>query len=121
MRREWLNLKFSTAYAASYSLAYAALALFVVNLLGLALVTLRAVFVGLLRATSPHHRRRPLVDQRVQSSSLSRRTASLCGFFDFNHTFDGPLRYGASIHFETMPSSPIIHACWNTDSPSSGK
>jgi hypothetical protein len=43
-RREWLNLKFNMGYAASYSLGYAILALLVVNLLGLSLVTLRAVF-----------------------------------------------------------------------------
>jgi hypothetical protein len=28
------------------------------------------------------------------SSSASRRTASLAGFFDLSHVFDGPLRYG---------------------------
>ena len=53
MRREWLNLKFSTAYAASYSFAYAALALLVVNLLGLALVTLRAVFGWIVAGYKP--------------------------------------------------------------------
>ena len=40
------------------------------------------------------------------SSSLSLRTASLSGFFDLSLVFDGPLRYGASTRFETMPSSP---------------
>jgi hypothetical protein len=40
-------------------------------------------------------------------SSRSRRTAALAGFFDFSHVFDGPLRYGASTRFETMPSSAI--------------
>ena len=35
------------------------------------------------------------------SSSLSRRTASLAGFFDLSHVFDGPLRYGASVRFDT--------------------
>jgi len=41
------------------------------------------------------------------SSSRSRRTASLSGFFDLNHVFDGPLLYGASTLFETMPSNPM--------------
>ena len=35
------------------------------------------------RLAQPPHR---------QSSSRSRRTASLAGFFDFSHTFDGPPR-----------------------------
>jgi len=34
--------------------------------------------------------RRPLWAR--QSSSRSRRAASLAGFFDLSHTFDGPLR-----------------------------
>jgi hypothetical protein len=37
------------------------------------------------------------------SSSRSRRTASLAGFFDFSHVFDGPLRHGASVRFDTLP------------------
>ena len=40
-------------------------------------------------------------------SSRSRRTASLAGFFDLGHAFDGPLRYGASTFFDTMPSRPM--------------
>ena len=28
-------------------------------------------------------------------------TASLAGFFDLSHVFDGPLRYGASVRFDT--------------------
>ena len=30
--------------------------------------------------------------QALHSSSRSHRTASLAGFFDFSHTFDGPRR-----------------------------
>ena len=30
----------------------------------------------------------------------------MAGFFDLSHVLDGPLRYGASTRFETMPSSP---------------
>jgi hypothetical protein len=52
-RREWLNLKFNMGYAASYSLGYAILALLVVNLLGLALVTLRAVFCWIVAGYKP--------------------------------------------------------------------
>src|SRR5437868_12250052 len=48
----------------------------------------------------------------------SRRTASLKGFFDLSQVFDGPLRYGASIRFETIPSSPMRQACSNTFEPS---
>src|SRR4051812_28533503 len=40
------------------------------------------------------------------SSSRSRRTAALSGFFVLSHDRDGPLRYGASIRSETMPSRP---------------
>ena len=32
------------------------------------------------------------------SSSRSRRTASLAGFFDLSHTFDGPLRWGVPLN-----------------------
>jgi hypothetical protein len=46
-----------------------------------------------------------------QSSSVSRRTASHCGFFDLSQTFDGPDRYGESIRFETMPSRPNRQHC----------
>ena len=53
------------------------------------------------------------------SSSRSRRTASLCGFFDLSHVFDRPLRYGASTRFDTMPSSPMRQTCSNTVGPSS--
>src|SRR5215203_4869462 len=53
-----------------------------------------------------------------QSSSRSRRTAGLSGFFDFSQVFDGPLRYGASNRFETMPSSPSRQACSKTAGPS---
>ena len=31
-------------------------------------------------------------DDQCHSSSRSRRTASLAGFFDLSHVFDGPLR-----------------------------
>lgn len=34
------------------------------------------------------------------SSSASRRSASLAGFFDFSHVLDGPLRLGASVRFD---------------------
>lgn len=43
-RREWMETKFDVRYAAEVALAYAVLALLVVNLLSLAFVTLRAVF-----------------------------------------------------------------------------
>ena len=33
-----------------------------------------------------------LILQVLHSSSRSRRTASLAGFFDLSHIFDGPLR-----------------------------
>jgi hypothetical protein len=49
-------------------------------------------------------------DFHPQSSSRSRSTASLAGFFDLSHTFDGPLRYGESSRFETMPSRPNQHS-----------
>src|SRR5437762_1844092 len=39
------------------------------------------------------------------SSSRSRRTASLSGFFDLSHVFDRPLRWGASRRFDTIPST----------------
>jgi hypothetical protein len=52
------------------------------------------------------------------SSSRSRRTASLAGFFDLSHVLDGPLRYGASVRFDTMPSNPMRQACSNTVGPS---
>jgi hypothetical protein len=51
---------------------------------------------------------------QLHSSSLSHRTASLSGIFDFSHVLQGPLRYGASMRFETMPSRPMRHACANT-------
>ena len=41
-----------------------------------------------------------------QFSSRSRPTAALSGFLHLSHTFDGPLRYGASVRFETTPSNP---------------
>jgi hypothetical protein len=53
-----------------------------------------------------------------QSSSRSRRTASQAGFFDLSQTFDGPLRYGESSLFETMPSRPNRQARSNTAGPS---
>jgi hypothetical protein len=53
-----------------------------------------------------------------QSSSRSRRTASQAGFFDLSQTFDGPLRYGESSLFETMPSRPNRQARSNTVGPS---
>ena len=42
-RHDWMETKFGVRHAAEYALAYAVLALLVVNLLGLAFVTLRAV------------------------------------------------------------------------------
>jgi hypothetical protein len=42
----------------------------------------------------------------------------LPGFFILTHVFDGPLRYGASTRFETMPSSPMRQTCSNTVGPS---
>jgi hypothetical protein len=48
------------------------------------------------------------------SDLASRRTASHCGFFDLSQVFDGPLRYGESSRFETMPSRPNRQACSNT-------
>jgi hypothetical protein len=56
-----------------------------------------------------------------QSSSRSRRTASLSGFLDFNQVLQGPLRYGASMRFDTMPSNPKRQACSNTIWPSSSR
>ena len=53
-----------------------------------------------------------------QSSSASRRTGSHSGFFDLSQTFDGPLRYGESSRFVTMPSRPKRQACANTAGPS---
>ena len=44
--------------------------------------------------------------------------APLAGFFILTHVFDGPLRYGASTRFETMPSSPMRQTCSNTVGPS---
>jgi hypothetical protein len=51
-----------------------------------------------------------------QSSSRSRRTASLAGFFDLSQTFDGPPRWGASVRLLTMPLQPhaasvLEHGC----------
>jgi hypothetical protein len=37
--------------------------------------------------------------------------------FDLSHTFDGALRKGASVRFDTMPSSPIRQTCSNTVGP----
>jgi hypothetical protein len=54
-------------------------------------------------------------DHEFQSSSPSRRTASLNGFFDLSHVF---VRYGESSRFETMPSRPSRQACSNTAGPS---
>ena len=44
----------------------------------------------------------------------TRFTASHAGFFIFNQSLERPERYGESLRFETMPSSPILHACWKT-------
>ena len=40
---------------------------------------------------------------------------------NFNHVLDGPLRYGASNRFDTMPSKPSRQAWSNTAGPSSSK
>jgi hypothetical protein len=37
-------------------------------------------------------------DCQRHASSRSRRTASLAGFFDLSHTFDGPLRWGVPLN-----------------------
>ena len=54
-----------------------------------------------------HERRKRSLRHVFQSSSVSRRTASLSGFLLLSRTFDGPLRYGASARFDRIPSSFI--------------
>ena len=51
-------------------------------------------------------------------SSLSRRTAALSGFLHLSHSFEGPLRYGACVRFDTMPSSPMRQTCRKMMGPS---
>jgi hypothetical protein len=41
--------------------------------------------------------------------------------FYLSHVFDGPVRYGASIRFDTMPSSLMRQTCSNTVAPSCAK
>ena len=53
-----------------------------------------------------------------RSAPLLLALPALAGFFDLSHVFDGPLRYGASVRFETMPSSPMRQTCSNTVGPS---
>ena len=72
------------------------------------------------RPATPAHCAYPLVIAASRGHSLTLlRTASLSGFFDLSHVFDGPLRYGAFIRFDTKPSSPMRQTCLNTFGPSS--
>jgi hypothetical protein len=52
------------------------------------------------------------------SSSRSRRTASLAGFFDLSHVFDGPLRYGASVRdLRHSGAAPTLLDCLRQNDP----
>ena len=52
------------------------------------------------------------------SSSSSRFTAGASAFFILSQSGERPERYGEPFRFDTMPSSPSLHACRNTVSPS---
>ena len=39
------------------------------------------------------------------------RIASLAGFLVLTHVFERPRRYGASVRFDTIPSSPNPQTC----------
>src|SRR5262249_20673711 len=53
-----------------------------------------------------------------QSSSASRVTAGAFGLFILCQSGERPERYGESFLFDTMPSSPILHAWAKTVGPS---
>jgi hypothetical protein len=53
--------------------------------------------------------------------SFTRSIAGLFGFLILSQLFDGPLRYGMSRRFDTMPSSPSLQACRNISLPSPSK
>src|SRR5262249_1415959 len=55
---------------------------------------------------------------RPQSSSSSRRTASQVGFLLLSQSGERPERYVEVLHFDTMPSRPILQAWANTVGPS---
>src|SRR6516164_10403218 len=56
-----------------------------------------------------------------QSSSASRFTAAASGFFILSQSGERPERYIESFRFDTMPSSPILHAWAKTVGPSPSK
>jgi hypothetical protein len=51
---------------------------------------------------------------RPQCSSASRFTAGACGFLNLSQSGERPDRYRDPSRFETIPSSPILQACWKT-------
>ena len=51
-------------------------------------------------------------------SSASRFTAGASGFLNLSQSGDLPDQRRDPSRFETIPSSPILRACWNTRAPS---
>jgi hypothetical protein len=64
--------------------------------------------------------RSPRLSRHAPSATMkeanSRRLARR--FFDLSHVFDGPMRWGASVRFDTKPSRPMRQTCSNTVGPS---
>src|SRR4051812_16273481 len=52
----------------------------------------------------------------AQSSSASRRTAGASGFLNFSQSCDRPEWLRDPSRLDTIPSKPILQACWNTAS-----
>jgi hypothetical protein len=71
-----------------------------------------------LRASMAIPRTAPLFDRFPQSSSASRFTAGASGFLNFSQSGDLPERLRDPSRFDTIPSRPILQACWKTTAPS---
>jgi hypothetical protein len=56
-------------------------------------------------------------NQRPQCSSASRFTAGAAGFLNLSQSGERPDLYRDPRRFETIPSNPILQACWNTTAP----
>ena len=73
------------------------------------------VVAELVPAINPEGKMRAGSCHRIpQSSSPSRFTAGTAGFLNFSQSGERPDRYRDPSRFETIPSSPILQACWKT-------
>jgi hypothetical protein len=84
-----------------------------------ALLDPRLSRVGQSRLPAPAWNNRHSSGWGYHSASRARIIAGLSGFLTLIQSRVGPDLHGAPSRFETMPSRPILQACWKIVAPSS--